>query len=31
MNDKILEIWPEINWIKDEGLGIKLWTPGFTP
>ena len=23
MNDKILEIWPEINWIKDEDLRSK--------
>ena len=23
MNNKILEIWPEINWIKDEGLKTK--------
>ena len=23
MKDKVLEIWPEINWIKDEGLKTK--------
>ena len=23
MKDKVLEIWPEINWIKDEGLRNK--------
>ena len=23
MKDKVLEIWPEINWIKDEGLRTK--------
>ena len=23
MNDKVLEIWPEINWIKDEDLKSK--------
>ena len=23
MNDKVLEIWPEINWINDENLRTK--------
>ena len=23
MKDKVLEIWPEINWIKDENLRSK--------
>ena len=23
MKDKVLEIWPEINWIKDEDSGIE--------
>ena len=29
MKDKVLEIWPEINWIKDEALREKTldaWT-----